>query len=38
LSPTPPTGNTKNQPTCLSWTIRSGNPAWTFLPSGLPLS
>jgi hypothetical protein len=32
------TGNTRNQPTCLCWTIRSVNQVWTSLPSGLPLS
>jgi hypothetical protein len=33
-----PTTRTRNQSTCLCWTIRSVNPVWTFLPSGPPLS
>jgi hypothetical protein len=37
LSQTPPTGNTRNPPTCLWQLIRSVNPAWTSLPSGFPL-
>jgi hypothetical protein len=32
------TGNTRNPPKCLCWTIRLVNPAWTSLPSGLSLS
>jgi hypothetical protein len=31
---TPHTGNTRNQPACLCWIIRSINPAWIPLPSG----
>jgi hypothetical protein len=37
-TPTPHTGNTRNQPTCLCWTIRSVNPVWTFPPSEPQLS
>jgi hypothetical protein len=36
-NPTPHTGTTRNQPTCLCWTIRSVNLVWTSLPSGPPL-
>jgi hypothetical protein len=32
------TGNTRNQPACLCWTIRSVNPVWSSLPTGLRLS
>jgi hypothetical protein len=38
LNQTRRTGNTRNQPSCLCWTIRSVNPVWTSLPSGPPLS
>jgi hypothetical protein len=36
LSQTPPTGNTRNPPTCLWQHIRSVNPAWASSPSALP--
>jgi hypothetical protein len=38
LSPTAHAGNTRNQPTCLCWTIRSVNPVRISLPFGCPLS
>jgi hypothetical protein len=38
LNQTLHTGSTRNQPTCLCWTIRSVNPVWTSLPTGLPPS
>jgi hypothetical protein len=38
IDPTPHTRNARNPPTCLLQTIRSVNPGWTSLPSGVSLS